>query len=189
MFLIDWTSLPETFAIHSHDSEFVSENETLRDMKIPIGYKDNKLHRVTLPAGTQIQEIPEKISAARDSLGLSTHILLEQKGNFLHDFIWKTADYGECKTPMPGRVVKLFVEAGKQIKPGDALYTIEAMKMEMIMRADVAGEVNKINATISDDVDLNHTIMTINPTEKTWRPIDQTAISGNNLDRAFSLAK
>ena len=181
VFLIDWTSLPKTFA----DSEFISENETLkRDMKIPIGYKGNKLHRITLTAGTQIQEIPEKISAARESLGLSTHIPLEQKSNFLYDFIWKTTNYGESKSPMLGRVVKLFVEAGKQVKPGDALYTIEAMKMEMIMRADVAGEVNKINATISDDVDLNHTIMTINPTEKTWSPIDQNAISGNNEKHA-----
>ncbi|MEO0678761.1 MAG: biotin/lipoyl-containing protein, partial [Pseudomonadota bacterium] len=52
--------------------------------------------------------------------------------------------------PMPGLVVKLDVAEGDEVQEGQALCTIEAMKMENILRAEKKGTVSKINAGAGD---------------------------------------
>src|SRR5262249_39685498 len=42
------------------------------------------------------------------------------------------------KSPMPGRVVKVLVQAGDDVTPGQSLVVIEAMKMENELKAKVA---------------------------------------------------
>jgi propionyl-CoA carboxylase alpha chain len=48
--------------------------------------------------------------------------------------------------PMPGLLVKLHVGEGDAVQPGQPLATVEAMKMENILRAEKAGTVAKVNA-------------------------------------------
>ena len=38
-------------------------------------------------------------------------------------------------SPMPGRVVKVFVEPGQSVKKGENLISVESMKMEYFMKA------------------------------------------------------
>jgi len=38
-------------------------------------------------------------------------------------------------SPMPGRVVKLFVQKGQHVKKGDNLVSVESMKMEYFVKA------------------------------------------------------
>ncbi|MEZ5777982.1 MAG: acetyl/propionyl/methylcrotonyl-CoA carboxylase subunit alpha [Paracoccaceae bacterium] len=46
--------------------------------------------------------------------------------------------------PMPGLVVKISVEEGQEVQEGQALATVEAMKMENILRAERKGVVRKV---------------------------------------------
>lgn len=39
------------------------------------------------------------------------------------------------KSPMPATVVKSFVTVGQVVKEGDALISVESMKMEFLIRA------------------------------------------------------
>jgi propionyl-CoA carboxylase alpha chain len=48
--------------------------------------------------------------------------------------------------PMPGLLVALHVAEGEEVQPGQPLATVEAMKMENILRAEKAGTVSRINA-------------------------------------------
>ncbi|MDE1467540.1 acetyl-CoA carboxylase biotin carboxylase subunit [Aurantiacibacter sp. D1-12] len=48
--------------------------------------------------------------------------------------------------PMPGLLVKLHVAEGEEVQPGQPLATVEAMKMENILRAEKAGTIATINA-------------------------------------------
>jgi propionyl-CoA carboxylase alpha chain len=48
--------------------------------------------------------------------------------------------------PMPGLLVSLAVEVGQEVQDGQALCTVEAMKMENVLRAERRGVVKKINA-------------------------------------------
>ncbi len=61
--------------------------------------------------------------------------------------------------PMPGLVVKLDVAEGDEVQEGQALCTIEAMKMENILRAEKKGVVAKVNAAVGDNLAVDDVIM------------------------------
>ncbi|MFQ5750887.1 MAG: biotin/lipoyl-containing protein [bacterium] len=67
----------------------------------------------------------------------------------------------EIKAPMPGLIVKINVEEGQEIKKGESLLIIEAMKMENEIRADVAGKVIKILKNERDSVEKDMALMMI----------------------------
>jgi len=48
------------------------------------------------------------------------------------------------KAPMPGLVLNILVEEGQEIKKGDALIVLEAMKMENILKSPTDGKVKKV---------------------------------------------
>ncbi|MEL6700668.1 MAG: biotin/lipoyl-containing protein, partial [Pseudomonadota bacterium] len=61
--------------------------------------------------------------------------------------------------PMPGLVVKLDVAVGDEVQEGQALCTIEAMKMENILRAEKKAVVTKINAAAGDSLAVDDVII------------------------------
>ncbi|WP_439109420.1 acetyl-CoA carboxylase biotin carboxylase subunit [Lentibacter sp.] len=61
--------------------------------------------------------------------------------------------------PMPGLIVKIDVAEGEEVQEGQALCTVEAMKMENILRAERKGTVAKINAGPGDSLAVDEVIM------------------------------
>ncbi len=61
--------------------------------------------------------------------------------------------------PMPGLVVSIAVAAGDEVQEGQPLATVEAMKMENILRAERRGRVSKINAAPGDSLRVDDVIM------------------------------
>ncbi|MEX0286715.1 MAG: acetyl-CoA carboxylase biotin carboxylase subunit [Paracoccaceae bacterium] len=61
--------------------------------------------------------------------------------------------------PMPGLIVKLDVAEGDEVQEGQALCSVEAMKMENILRAERKGVVTKINAGPGDSLAVDDVIM------------------------------
>jgi 3-methylcrotonyl-CoA carboxylase alpha subunit len=59
----------------------------------------------------------------------------------------------EVFSPMPGKVIKLFVREGESVGKGDVLLIIEAMKMENSILSPADGIVEKINVVLNDRVD------------------------------------
>ena len=55
-------------------------------------------------------------------------------------------------SPMPGLVVTLDVAVGQQVRSGEAVAVIEAMKMQNIIRAERDGVVTAVNAAAGDSV-------------------------------------
>jgi propionyl-CoA carboxylase alpha chain len=55
-------------------------------------------------------------------------------------------------SPMPGLVVSLDVAVGQQVRAGEAVAVIEAMKMQNIIRAERDGVVKAVNAAAGDSV-------------------------------------
>jgi biotin carboxyl carrier protein len=54
--------------------------------------------------------------------------------------------------PIPGKVVRVNVSAGSQIKEGDSICEIESMKMENPILAPVSGTVTEINIAVEQIV-------------------------------------
>ncbi|MBL4769226.1 MAG: ATP-grasp domain-containing protein, partial [Rhodobacteraceae bacterium] len=61
--------------------------------------------------------------------------------------------------PMPGLIVKVDVKVGDEVQEGQALCTVEAMKMENILRAERKAVVSKISAAAGDSLAVDDVIM------------------------------
>ena len=69
----------------------------------------------------------------------------------------KTAS--EVKAPMPGLVLSLSVTEGQEIKKGDNLLILEAMKMENMLKSTTEGIVKKIFVNKGDKVEKNQVLI------------------------------
>ena len=61
--------------------------------------------------------------------------------------------------PMPGLVAKIMVEVGDEVQEGQALATVEAMKMENILKAERRGVVKTIKAAAGSSLKVDEIIM------------------------------
>jgi propionyl-CoA carboxylase alpha chain len=61
--------------------------------------------------------------------------------------------------PMPGLVTKIMVEVGDEVQEGQALATVEAMKMENILKAERKGVVKAVKASAGASLKVDEVIM------------------------------
>ncbi|MEY4250050.1 MAG: hypothetical protein RJA87_1683 [Pseudomonadota bacterium] len=62
------------------------------------------------------------------------------------------ASDGAMLSPMPGRMVAVMVEVGQAVTRGQALVTLEAMKMEHVLTAPFDGTVEQLSVAMGDQV-------------------------------------
>ena len=61
--------------------------------------------------------------------------------------------------PMPGLVKAIAVAEGQEVKAGEPLAVVEAMKMENVLRAERDGTVKKLHAKAGDSLAVDAVIM------------------------------
>ncbi len=93
----------------------------------------------------------------------------ERRRDFLHAPSFAHA--GEAATgsdrilaPMPGRVVLVRAEAGASVEEGEELLVMEAMKMELSLKAPRAGTIDAVQAAAGDFVDADAVLVRLAPT-------------------------
>ena len=59
---------------------------------------------------------------------------------------------GDCVASTPGKIIQIAVSLGQEVTIGDALLTLEAMKMEQTICAPLQGTVSQIHVEIGDNV-------------------------------------
>ncbi|MDC1068772.1 biotin/lipoyl-binding protein [Candidatus Kapabacteria bacterium] len=83
----------------------------------------------------------------------SVYVNIDGK-NYTYKIVEDDDVYGEASNnqsrveiypPMPGSVVKLLVDKNQEVKEGDGLIVVEAMKMETTLYSPIAGKVKVIN--------------------------------------------
>ncbi|MBX3493160.1 MAG: acetyl/propionyl/methylcrotonyl-CoA carboxylase subunit alpha [Parvibaculum sp.] len=75
-------------------------------------------------------------------------------------------DTGALKSPMPGKIVQVLVEAGATVKRGTALVVMEAMKMEQTLLAAADGKVASVNVAVGDQVEAGAALVAFEEPEK-----------------------
>lgn len=70
-----------------------------------------------------------------------------------------SAKASDLKAPMPGLVVDVSVNPGDQVKKGDKLLVLEAMKMENILKAPADGIVKEVNISKGNKVEKNEILI------------------------------
>jgi propionyl-CoA carboxylase alpha chain len=62
-------------------------------------------------------------------------------------------------SPMPGLLVSVPVAAGQEVKAGEVLAVVEAMKMENVLRAERDGVIGAVNAKAGDSLAVDQRIL------------------------------
>lgn len=65
----------------------------------------------------------------------------------------------DIKAPMPGMVLNVLVKEGDEVKKGDALLVLEAMKMENILKSPSDGVIKKVSAVKGTAVEKNQLLI------------------------------
>ena len=72
---------------------------------------------------------------------------------------------GQIGAPMPGMIVSVSAEPGQTVERGDRLFTIEAMKMETAVYADIDGEVDEVISPAGTRVDTHDLVLVLAPAD------------------------
>lgn len=116
--------------IEVHDGSFhVILNHQSYNLEVVDFDRDEKLITVKVNGTKYPLEVKDKFD-----------LLLEKMG--LEDLA--TTKISEVKAPMPGLVLDILVEPGKEIEKGDTLLVLEAMKMENTIKSPTEGTVKSI---------------------------------------------
>jgi len=70
-----------------------------------------------------------------------------------------SAEMEDVRAPMPGLVLNVMVEPGQEIKEGDPLVILEAMKMENVIKATGDGIIGKVLVSNQDAVEKNQILI------------------------------
>jgi acetyl-CoA/propionyl-CoA carboxylase biotin carboxyl carrier protein len=70
---------------------------------------------------------------------------------------------GQVISPMPGTVVAVHVELGDAVEAGRALVSVEAMKMEHVVKAGLAGIVGRILVRTGESVKIDQPLVVVEP--------------------------
>ena len=63
--------------------------------------------------------------------------------------------------PMPGKIIEVLAEENSNIKEGDPIFILEAMKMQNEILSHVSGKVSKINVKQNDSVEKGAVLVEI----------------------------
>jgi biotin carboxyl carrier protein len=71
------------------------------------------------------------------------------------------AGEGSVFAPMPGKVVKVLVQAGDKVRAGQGVVVVEAMKMENELRAPSDGTVREVRVSVGQAVEIRETLVVV----------------------------
>jgi glutaconyl-CoA/methylmalonyl-CoA decarboxylase subunit gamma len=119
-----------------------------------LGIDDN-IAEVAINGVTYSVEIDRKLQTVKTPKLIRT---LAVPSTDSHPSVSKTASpsapkgTGNIKSPLPGVILEMYVKEGDNVKIGQKLLMLEAMKMENIINADKEGRVASIKAGKGDSV-------------------------------------
>lgn len=95
--------------------------------------------------------------------GISYEIAIQDRFDLLLDKLGMSQanakKINEVKAPMPGLILDIKVTVGQEVKKGDPIIILEAMKMENILKSPGDGIVKAIKVTTRQNVEKNQVIL------------------------------
>jgi propionyl-CoA carboxylase alpha chain len=113
------------------------------------------------PVSVQVRAIPNGFALAFRGVEAKAYVYTESEASYARLMpAKKVADTGkQVLCPMPGLVVSIAVKEGQEVKTGETVAVVEAMKMENVLRAEIDGTVKKINAKQGDSLAVDAVIL------------------------------
>jgi propionyl-CoA carboxylase alpha chain len=113
------------------------------------------------PAAVQVRAILNGYDLTYRGIEAVTRVFTEREAELAALMLVKEkADTSKLLLcPMPGLVVSLAVSEGEEVRAGDPLCVVEAMKMENVLKAERDGKVAKILAKPGDSLNVDAVIL------------------------------
>ena len=113
------------------------------------------------PATVQVRAIPNGFALSYRGVETRAYVYTEREAGYARLMpVRKAGDTGkQVVCPMPGLVVSIAVKEGQEVKAGETVAVVEAMKMENVLRAEIDGTVKKINAKPGDSLAVDAVIL------------------------------
>jgi propionyl-CoA carboxylase alpha chain len=113
------------------------------------------------PIWVQVRPVPNGFDLAHRGVETRAYVYTEREAAAARLMpAKKEADSGKAvRCPMPGLVVSIAVLEGQEVKAGETLAVVEAMKMENVLRAERDGVVKAIKAKPGDSLAVDAVIM------------------------------
>lgn len=120
--------------------------------------KDNKGYTATL-----ISFNAEEKTMVLNVNGNDYEVTIKDKNDLLLQQLGITAKSSSSvqavKAPMPGLIISISVSEGSEVKKGDSLLILEAMKMENVIKSPRDGKVKKVNVQLKQPVEKNQVLV------------------------------
>jgi propionyl-CoA carboxylase alpha chain len=108
-----------------------------------------------------VRMIPNGFELAYRGFEVKAFVYTEREANYARLMPAKVLSGSEkaVRCPMPGLVVSIAVAEGQEVKAGETLAVVEAMKMENILRAERDGIIKTVRVKQGDSVAVDAVIM------------------------------
>jgi propionyl-CoA carboxylase alpha chain len=144
---------------------------------IAVTFEDGAIHKLSspwipglplwqgtidgVPVAMHVRMIPNGFELAYRGVEAKAFVYTEREARYARLMPVKVlSDSGKAvRCPMPGLVVSIAVTEGQEVKAGETLAVVEAMKMENILRAERDGTIKKIRVKPGDSVAVDAVIM------------------------------
>ena len=113
------------------------------------------------PVAMHVRAIINGFELAYRGIEVKAFVYTEREARYAHLMPAKKLSGSEksIRCPMPGLVVSIAVSEGQEVKAGETLAVVEAMKMENILRSERDGTISKIRVKPGDSVAVDAVIM------------------------------
>ncbi|WP_026897692.1 acetyl-CoA carboxylase biotin carboxyl carrier protein subunit [Daejeonella oryzae] len=153
------------------DFQIVEDKSILKINNTPVAadiYQINKDHFHVISSGKsfRVEVVEYNKNEKRCTVKVNSTIYTLEISNQYDELLHQlgldhltTAKPGDLKAPMPGLVLKILVSEGDEIKKGDNLLVLEAMKMENIIKASADAKIKNIKIKPADKLEKNQVMI------------------------------
>lgn len=128
--------------------------------------RDNSFHIIMNNKGYNailVNHNPEEKTMVINVNGNDYEIVVKDKYDILLQQLGinakSSATVNNVKAPMPGLIVNIMAPAGTEVKKGEGLLILEAMKMENAIKSPRDGKVKKVNVELKQAVEKNQVLL------------------------------
>lgn len=136
---IDW----DLQWISDRKVHLIVENKSLEAELISIE-KESKTIQIRLGNKTSTLQLKDRFDVLLEQMGMSSNSSQMLK---------------EIKAPMPGLILDLKVKPGDEVKKGEVVLILEAMKMENIIKSPGDGVVKVVKVSLHQSVEKNQVLI------------------------------
>jgi biotin carboxyl carrier protein len=129
----------------------------ISDRRVHLIFQNKSIEAELLDFDKESKTVQIRIGTKMATLQLKdkNDLLLEKLGMN----IASSSALKDIKAPMPGLILDLKVKEGDEVKKGDIVLILEAMKMENIIKAPGDGKVKSVKVNLKDSVEKNQVLI------------------------------